>query len=366
MSVVRSRWAAVGAAVAVSLGAGGIGLVNATISSDDRAVFVPIEPCRIADTRPAKKVGPKASPIGPAEIHTIQAHGTNGDCTIPNDATALSLNVTALGATQNSFMTIWGDGDRPKAASLNPIKGAGPIPNAVNTPLTTGGAFNVYNDQGSVHVVIDVNGYYANHNHDDRYYTKSQTNSQISDAIDAVPWSLSLPIASAYFSEGSTSQSWTISSGGSDGPNGLTLHGIDNAYGRFWDGFTLPPNYKAGDDVAIHIRWVSDRDNIAGCTFRLEDNGTKAYRPGQTSSTVATQFVGGVSNYVVLTSTNEGSLSSWSDNVIRNTDLVLPGTDLAPGDDITFALGRRASPGTASQDTCTGGLTVVGLNAGPA
>ena len=182
MSMIRSRWAAIGAAIAVSLGAGGIGLVSATVTSGDRAVFVPIEPCRIADTRPAKKVGPRSAPLGQGDTHTVQAWGTNGECTIPNDATALSLNVTALSATQNSYMTIWGGGDKPKAASLNPIAGAGPTPNAVNTPLTTTGAFNVYNDQGNVHIVIDVNGYYANHNHDDRYYTKTQTDQRYAPA----------------------------------------------------------------------------------------------------------------------------------------------------------------------------------------
>ena len=44
MSMIRSRWAALGAAIAVSSSTGGIGLVSAPVTSGDRAVVVPIAP----------------------------------------------------------------------------------------------------------------------------------------------------------------------------------------------------------------------------------------------------------------------------------------------------------------------------------
>lgn len=180
---LRTRWAAIGAAIAVSIGAAGVGgynLVNAEISTGDRPVFVSITPCRLTDTRPGDlTVGPKTSPMGPAEVLTITAHGSNGKCTgasaIPTDAVALSMNVTALGASSQTFLTFWGDGANPGTANLNPSPGQPPTPNAVNTPLTTAGAFNVFNERGSVNVVIDVNGYYASHNHDDRYAGRKVT-----------------------------------------------------------------------------------------------------------------------------------------------------------------------------------------------
>ena len=180
--VIRSRWAAVGAAVAITLGGGGIGLVSAT-SPVDAVAYVPIEPCRIADTRPdpAVNVGPRSTPIGADEIHVIAAHGDNGDCTgIPTSATGLQLNVTALNASQNTFVTVWGDGVRPNASSLNPALGQPPAPNAVTTGLTATGRFNVFNRFGNVDVIADVVGYYTDHNHDDRYYTKAAT-----DAVHA-------------------------------------------------------------------------------------------------------------------------------------------------------------------------------------
>ena len=146
-------------------------LVAADVSTGDRPVLISIEPCRIADTRPASQVGPRSSPLGPADTHTIDAQELETDCTgkIPADALALSLNVTALRATQQTFLTIWAGGTRPEASSLNPAPGQPPVPNAVTTELSIDQEFEVFNNRGSVHVIIDVNGYYVDHNHDDRY-----------------------------------------------------------------------------------------------------------------------------------------------------------------------------------------------------
>jgi hypothetical protein len=176
--LARSRWAAFGAAVAVALGAGGgFGLANAVQDSGERSTYTPISPCRLADTRSNNQIGPRNVPIGPDEVYTIAARGEQGQCVaadLPDDATALVLNVTALGATSQTFLTFWPDGDRPEAASLNPSVGAPPIPNAVTTALASDGSFKIYNERGDVNVVIDVAGFYTDHNHDDRYYTKTE------------------------------------------------------------------------------------------------------------------------------------------------------------------------------------------------
>jgi len=168
-----TRWAAIGAAIAVVLGAGGIGVVNATISSGERNVLVPITACRLTDTR-STAVDARNTPLQPGETYALSAHGSNGDCTIPNDATALELNVTATEATLATFFTIWGGGSQPIASSLNPAPGQPPTPNAVTTDLSGSGMFNIFNFTGTVNVIVDITGYYADHNHDDRYYTQSQ------------------------------------------------------------------------------------------------------------------------------------------------------------------------------------------------
>ena len=163
---IRTRWAAVGAAVAITLGAGGIGITHATTSSGEMPVYVPIEPCRLADTRPAFLVGARATPIGADESYTLSGWDTVGDCTLPSGTTGLSLNVTATDPTQATFLTLFpAASTRPTASHLNPTPGQPPTPNAVNVDLDASGEFSVFNRFGTVHIIIDVVGYFDDHEH---------------------------------------------------------------------------------------------------------------------------------------------------------------------------------------------------------
>jgi hypothetical protein len=177
---LRSKWAAVGAAVAVSLGAGGIGITHATTSSGEKPVYLPIKPCRLVDTRPAFQVGPRSAPVGPDETYVLNGQGSVGDCTLPTGTTALSLNVTAVGASAPTFLTLFPTGGPlPVASHLNPSPGQGPVPNAVNVDLNGSGKFSIYNLAGSVDIIIDVVGIFNDHNHDDRYYTEAEVDSML-------------------------------------------------------------------------------------------------------------------------------------------------------------------------------------------
>lgn len=124
---------------------------------DDDATFVPITPCRLLDTRePAWNIW------GPNVTQSVPAHGVHNLCIIPTDAVGLSMNITAVRATEPTFLTIWPDDQpMPDASSLNPVPGQPPAPNAVTTELAPNGRFKVYNLQGHVHVIIDINGYYT-------------------------------------------------------------------------------------------------------------------------------------------------------------------------------------------------------------
>ncbi len=172
----RSRWAAVGAAVAVTLGGGGILTTSASISSGERGVFVPITPCRLLDTRAGSdNVGPRSTALGEGETYAAAVHGTNGNCTIPSDAIGISMNVAIIQPSAASFLTVFpADATRPLAANLNWVAGQAPTPNAVTADLSADGRIAFYNLSGTVHLAADINGYYVDHNHDDRYYTKAQ------------------------------------------------------------------------------------------------------------------------------------------------------------------------------------------------
>jgi hypothetical protein len=193
----RTRWSAVGAAVAVVFGAGVVlPSANAAITGGNRAVFVPIEPCRLFDTRSAPvTVGPRATPIGPAETYTQQVTGSNGHCEIPSDATAVSMNVTTVDGTAASYLTVYPANapHLPEASNLNWTPGAPPTPNKVDVKLSDTGAVKVYNNTGSVNVLADVVGYYADHNHDDRYFTKAEIDATVNDTLRTEvygPWEM--------------------------------------------------------------------------------------------------------------------------------------------------------------------------------
>jgi len=193
----RSRWAAIGAAIAITLGAGGIGVTQALTESGEKAIYSPIEPCRLVDTRPPPdRVGPRVVPLGADETYTLSGWDDVGGCALPSDTTALSLNVTAVNATQPTFITLYpADAPaRPLASNLNPVPGAPPTPNAVTVGLDATGGFDIYNKQGSVDIIIDVVGVYEDHNHDDRYYTKAEVDAMTSAA--SATRTITLPLES--------------------------------------------------------------------------------------------------------------------------------------------------------------------------
>jgi hypothetical protein len=186
IAMIRIRWAAIGAAVAVALGAGGMHIAGATLSSGERAAFVAIVPCRLLDTRADSNVGSRNTPLGPDTTVALTAPGEQGNChsTVPATATALSLNVTAVGPSAPTFLTLYPTGaEQPDTSSLNPTPGEPPTPNAVTVDLNDGGQFNLFNKYGSVDVIVDVVGFYEAHDHDDRYYTKAQVDAAVAAAI---------------------------------------------------------------------------------------------------------------------------------------------------------------------------------------
>ncbi|HWL42559.1 MAG TPA: hypothetical protein VNQ73_06410 [Ilumatobacter sp.] len=128
------------------------------------ADFVPIVPCRLADTRPGgDNVGPRTSPLGANETVTFAVRGQNGQCTIPAGATAIASNVTAVGATAASFVTLFpADApQRPLSSNLNTAPGAPPTPNQVTVALSANGAVSAYNRFGAVNLIIDAVGYFV-------------------------------------------------------------------------------------------------------------------------------------------------------------------------------------------------------------
>jgi hypothetical protein len=111
--------------------------------------FVAVVPTRIFDSR-----SNGAGPLPGGSSFRIASSA------VPGSATALVLNVTATDATASSFLTVWPDGTvRPLASDLNFVAGQ-TIPNLTVVKLGSG-AFDVFNFQGGVDVVVDMNGFYG-------------------------------------------------------------------------------------------------------------------------------------------------------------------------------------------------------------
>jgi hypothetical protein len=128
-------------------------------------LFNPLPPARIADTR-AHFSGAR---LGAGQTLTVQVTGglqSNGSPSgVPTTGvSAVAMNVTAVGSSgPQSFLTVYPADpsvSRPNASNLNFFPGQ-TVPNRVIVPVGPTGAVNIYNNVGSVDVVVDVNGWFT-------------------------------------------------------------------------------------------------------------------------------------------------------------------------------------------------------------
>jgi len=118
--------------------------------------FVPITPCRIADTRNANStLGGPTLPSQTSRDFVIP----NSACSIPLTAVAYSLNVAVVPSGPLGFLTLWPTGQpQPLVATLNSdgrVKS-----NAAIVPAGANGAISVFVTDAA-DVVLDINGYFV-------------------------------------------------------------------------------------------------------------------------------------------------------------------------------------------------------------
>src|SRR3954468_13222455 len=114
--------------------------------------FFAVAPCRAVDTRG-----------GPALGTSVQRNfAIRNVCGVPNTAAAVSLNVTIVNATTASFLTIWPTGSaRPNVSTINFTQNDPSLANGAIVALGAGSPdLAVFNSDGSVHVIIDITGYF--------------------------------------------------------------------------------------------------------------------------------------------------------------------------------------------------------------
>lgn len=128
------------------------------------SLFEPLQPARLLETR----VGPGLSTVdglpeadgigarGPGVVTALAVAGRGG---VPDDVSAVVLNVTAVDAQMPGFVTVFPCGSPvPNAANLNYVSGS-IVPNAVVSAVGGDGRICLYTS-AATDLVVDVSGYY--------------------------------------------------------------------------------------------------------------------------------------------------------------------------------------------------------------
>jgi subtilase family serine protease len=119
--------------------------------------FIPVSPCRVADTRNA--TGPFGGPQMTAKS-TREFDIPHSACGIPSTAVAYSLNVTVVPSGPLGYLSMWPTGQtQPLVSTLNSIDGRVKA-NAAITPAGTNGGVNVYVTDPT-NVILDIDGYFV-------------------------------------------------------------------------------------------------------------------------------------------------------------------------------------------------------------
>ena len=131
--------------------------ISAPAQITSGAHFVPVAPCRVADTRNAN--GPFGGPAiagGTSRDFVIPS----GVCGIPSIAVGYSMNVAVVPRGTLGFLTLWPSGQsQPLAAVLNSVDGRVKS-NAAIVPAGSNGAVSVFATD-TTDLILDINGYFV-------------------------------------------------------------------------------------------------------------------------------------------------------------------------------------------------------------
>ena len=130
---------------------------TSAISAADKFQFLPpsvytaVTPIRLLDTRNS------GTTLGDRGSLNLSIGGVS----VPANATAVVLNVTAVNESTAGFFTVFPTGSAlPLASNLNWVARE-TVPNLVSVGLGRGGNVTIYNGLGSADAVVDLEGYYA-------------------------------------------------------------------------------------------------------------------------------------------------------------------------------------------------------------
>jgi subtilisin family serine protease len=131
------------------------------------AVYVPITPCRVADTRngggPIATNGQRALQVAGGGAGFAAQGGKPGGCAVPDAAVAAAASVTVVNPSTNGYARAYpSDGGPLPATVLNHTAGQSAT-NSSAVTLAAAGTSDIVlaNAGGAAHYVVDVQGYYV-------------------------------------------------------------------------------------------------------------------------------------------------------------------------------------------------------------
>ena len=133
----------------------------ATVTTGTKAVFVPVPQKRVLNT----------TSISPASPRKVTVAGVAG---VPTDAVAVVVNVAAVKPAKAGYLVAYPAGTARPPTVFTLTYAAGQVDESVATVKVGSLRQIAVYASTTAPVVVDVVGYYVNHNHDDAYLTKAQ------------------------------------------------------------------------------------------------------------------------------------------------------------------------------------------------
>jgi|GEM_PF-3150439 len=171
---LRIRWAAIGAAIAVSLGGGVTLFAQAGTAPASSSTFVAVSPVRVLDTRDAVVLW--AGPFVTGVPHDVKVTGSiptgaGTQTVMPAGSTGVVLNVTVVNSTSDGYVSVRpADATgAPQTSNIN-FEARKTVANSITVNLPTSGTdagtFEVWFDSMGVagataDILVDVTGYYT-------------------------------------------------------------------------------------------------------------------------------------------------------------------------------------------------------------
>jgi hypothetical protein len=123
---------------------------------------------RVCDTRAVTTFSPQNQcsneHVAAGTSHELSLKVTGGGAVsdgVPDNATAVVVNLTGIGPSAATFLTVFPGPTLPNSSDLNPAAGETRANLVVATVNPSTGDISVFNNTGSLDVIVDVLGWYS-------------------------------------------------------------------------------------------------------------------------------------------------------------------------------------------------------------